>query len=102
MNSLWDREDFEDHLTKGILSLYEKVPKKFKILKPLNKVSDGELNRIRNFGLYFGPADRIAMDSMVIDPPQKQACFTFTEDKEVHFEEPHDFDEKLRGYVSHW
>lgn len=60
-NQLWETEEFEDYITKGIIGLYESRPKQNQLRNKLFHVSDAEIAHVKSHGLYFAPGDRIAL-----------------------------------------
>ena len=70
-NSLWDKENFEDLVVKGLLSLCEnKVADKWatayrNAVPPERKISDTDLRWMRQVGVYFAPDDRITLTRFI-------------------------------------
>jgi hypothetical protein len=65
-NKLWDSDEFENYVSSGIIGLYESRPPKNKRKNKLFSVSDGEIEHVKNMGLFFSPGDRISLATEVI------------------------------------
>ena len=57
-NSHWDKEEFEELVTKGLIALYETKIKKHKNAQKSFRFTPELLNNIRKIGCYFSPEDR--------------------------------------------
>ena len=58
MNSHWEKEEFEDLVAKGLISLYETRLRKHKGAHKVFRFTPELLNNIRQIGCYFAPDDR--------------------------------------------
>lgn len=59
-DGFWGKEEFEDRVAKGLLALYEEgYAMQSNKFHRHAKVSRKELQRVRDFGLYFAPGDRL-------------------------------------------
>lgn len=61
MNSHWEKEEFEERVTKGIITLYETKIMEHKGINNNFQFTEKMLNRIRKIGCYFPPEDRITL-----------------------------------------
>jgi hypothetical protein len=57
-NLYWDKEEFEELVTKGLIVLYETKIKKHKNAQKSFRFTPELLNNIRKIGCYFSPEDR--------------------------------------------
>jgi hypothetical protein len=72
-NELWDKEEFEDCITKAIIGLYEtkdsclgKIKNRTDIMKdPRSIITPSDFLFTRKLGAYFAPSDRVSDPSCV-------------------------------------
>lgn len=58
-NCLWDKDEFEEYVTKAIVGLNEPTHRLYKKTNPAVKPSKKEMSRMKKIGPYFPPHDRI-------------------------------------------
>jgi len=58
-NELWQQDEFEDLIERGIISLYEDKHPEWKKIASSTRIKQKELAMLRRLGLYFSPGDRI-------------------------------------------
>src|SRR6476646_10849302 len=77
----WDKEEFEDLVSKSLISMYEtKIQKSCLKVPKFIKPTDEDIRHIRNFGSYFAPADRYSSLNridLVNDGLPKEACWAY-------------------------
>lgn len=96
-NSLWEKEEFGDIVTRAIIGLYDdKNITDIKKQHPLSRASKKDIEWARSIGCYIAPDDRIvnaAVLDIVNDGLPDFASFTEPE-------ENHATEECLRDYIS--
>lgn len=66
MNNLhWEKEEFEDLVARGLITMYENRIQKHKKAHKVFQFNDKLLHNIRKIGCYFAPDDRVSLHSFV-------------------------------------
>lgn len=77
----WEKEEFEDLVSKSLISMYEtKIQKSCLKVPKFIKPTDEDIRHLRNFGSYFAPEDRYSSLNridLVNDGLPKEACWAY-------------------------
>ena len=60
----WGSEEFEDLVSEGLIALYDEKHSTWKKINKHVRISEQELNMLRNWGLYFTPSDRLVLSEI--------------------------------------
>ena len=106
-NDLWETEEFEDLIERGIISLYEGTHKEWKKIASSTRIKPKELSMLRKLGLYFSPGDRMtsAHDVDILNDglPQHAIISEPQEQTETPIFDKSQAADILTGYLySHW
>lgn len=63
-NTHWEKEEFEDMVSRGIVALYETKIKKHKHSHKVFRLTPEHVNNIRKIGCYFTPEDRVIIGNL--------------------------------------
>jgi len=112
-NYLWETEEFEDLIERGLIALYESKHSAWSKVGARVRIKPDELARLKRIGLYFAPADRISPANYIDiknDGLPKYGVISF-EDEQEEYTGPilsdksikEDKQKQIRGYLkSFW